>query len=156
MTFRCQTVQTNILEAVKYILRSHLCKCHADILELAKLHSYTTARPCKVCSFSKTVQNTLNTHGLIQLYHTPIKVYCHALSIAEIGFEVIHQPLKKVVTMSTDSNAHISAVHNVLFRNYAGRVSDFCKWPICSYRRLSSCTRRSMKNSYLQRIMTQS
>lgn len=107
--FGRQTRQKSGVEAFVHIHRSHRSKYQADMLEMAKLYTYKTARFRKVCSIFKTLPNTLNTYRSFELYQTSIPVYGHAFFISEMDFEGNHHPFKQVLTKHTDNYGHISA-----------------------------------------------
>lgn len=114
------------VEAVDHIHRSHCGKYHAGILELAKLYISSTERLCHVCFIPMALLSPLNTHRLLELCQTLIPLYGHVIFIAEIGFEGNHELLKEGPTKHMDTNLHISAFLNVLFRDGKYNVSN--KW----------------------------
>lgn len=60
-----------------------------------------------------------------------------------------HRLSEKVLTKNTDSNAHNSAVHNFMDKNWAQPVSQSWELQKCSDRKLSSCARRSVQKVLL-------
>lgn len=114
----------DVVQAIRYIHRSHHVKYHKDMVHLAKLYMSTTARLCMVCSISETFQNTPNTLIFSYQVQTSMPLYSYALLIAEMGFEGNYQPLKDVLTKHSDTDAHISTFHNARFRVWTWCVSD--------------------------------
>lgn len=80
-----------------------------------------------------------------------ISVYSNAFIESKMGFDGNHQLLKEMLTSHTNTNAQISSVSSVLFRDWGQGVSNNCKRQELSGRKLSYCMKRSMINLILKK-----
>lgn len=72
-------------------------------------------------SFAKSALDKPYTIKLLEPYRNSIPLYRHALFISNMSFEASHEPLKAALTRQIHIKLHISAVHNILCRDWTRR-----------------------------------
>lgn len=104
---------------------------------------------CQARYISKTFPNSTNSHSLLKLYQTLLPKCFHFPFIVAMRFERNDHPLKEMLPKCTNTFVHISAFHNVLFRDWSQRASDTVKLKNWGNRKLSFSARCSMRKLVL-------
>lgn len=79
---------------------------------------------CVRSRFARRPPSKLNTHKLLEVYRHIIALYGNALFLSIMNFKAKHDLQKATLTRQKHSKSHISAIYNILGREWIQRVSD--------------------------------
>ena len=124
LTFWWPSKEIDGLDAFNYVHGKNRSKYYSDMRSLVvtytdELNLFCTTYP----NMMKNIDRP-NVHRMVELYMHTIVIFGHALFISEMLLEAAHQPLKFSLSKNSSSNAHISAVHHVLFTDWLVRLQS--------------------------------
>ena len=127
LTFWWPSLETDGVNAFEYVHGKSRSKYYRDLRLLAEEYIIELEKFCdNYPQYSKNLDKP-NVHRMIELYMHTVVVFGHALFISEMLFEAAHQPLKFSLSKNTSKNAHITAVHHSLLRDWLTRLLEVLK-----------------------------